>query len=429
MTYSQVLEHMYRQLPMYQRVGSTAFKKNLDNVIALCDALDNPEKKFKSIHIAGTNGKGSVSHMLTSVFQSAGYKTGLYTSPHLKDFRERIKIDGRMISKHRVTSFYHRYEKLFKKIKPSFFEMTVAMAFDYFAKKKVDIAIIETGLGGRLDSTNIINPELSIITNISKDHTQMLGNTLKQIAKEKAGIIKKNTPVVLGAYNTEYYSVIANKCKHQKAPLHVAPKKFKFIDSKIQKNGQHQLVSFNKTNKSKPIKVELDLIGSYQQENVRTVLQVIEVLKADYSLNDKNVLTGLKNTIKNTGLLARWQIINNKPITIIDTGHNEAAIKTITNQLKQMSFKKLHIVFGVVDDKKLNGILSLLPKSAQYYFCKANVPRGLDAELLKTKAKKFQLSGNVYSSVKKAANAALKEANAKDLIFIGGSAFVCAEII
>lgn len=414
---------------MYQRVGSVAYKKDLSNIISLCIALDNPQNKFKTIHIAGTNGKGSVSHMLASVFQQAGYKTGLYTSPHLKDFRERIKIDGNMISKYRVTSFINKHKNLLQKIKPSFFEMTVAMAFEHFANNNVDIAIIETGLGGRLDSTNIIQPELSIITNISFDHANMLGNSIQKIAKEKAGIIKKGIPVVLGEYNKEYFSVFKNASNKKRAILYLASKLFTVNGSKPSKNGTEQLIQITNNNTKNKFSVNLDLHGEYQKQNICTSLQALEILKQEFNLKDKHILTGLKNTSKNTGLLGRWQIVNKNPLIIIDAGHNADAINKIIHQIKNTKHNKLHFVFGVVKDKDLDHILELLPKKATYYFCKANIERGLDANMLMQEALNYQLHGKSFPSVKKARNAALKNAKKSDLIFIGGSAFVCAEIL
>ena len=429
MNYSQVLDYMYRQLPMYQRVGSKAFKKDLGNIIALCNALENPQNKFKTIHIAGTNGKGSVAHMLASVFQQAGFKTGLYTSPHLKDFRERIKINGNRISKYRVTTFINNHKNIFQRVKPSFFEMTVAMAFDHFALNKVDIAIIETGLGGRLDSTNIIQPEISIITNVSIDHASMLGNTVKKIAKEKAGIIKENVPVVLGEYNKENFSIIQNASKKNNADLYLAAKTFTINNSEPNKNGSVQLIQIYNKKLKKKFNINLDLLGKYQALNVCTVMQALEVLKLKFKLNDKHILTGLRNTSKNTGLLGRWQILNRKPLIILDAGHNEDAINKIMLQIKNTKYDKLHIVFGMVNDKLIDNILKLLPTTAIYYFCKANIERGLNADLLMKKAMKYQLEGNSYQSVKKALKAAKSNANNADLIFIGGSTFVCAEIL
>ena len=413
---------------MYQRIGSAAYKKTLDNITLLCDALDNPHLKFKNIHVAGTNGKGSVSHMLASIFHEAGYSTGLYTSPHLKDFRERIKINGEKISRFRVSSFVTSNKNLFKKIKPSFFEMTVAMAFDYFAKKKVDIAIIETGLGGRLDSTNIIKPELSIITNVSKDHTTLLGNSIKNIAEEKAGIIKVNTPLVLGDYSKEYYPLIKDKCKKLNAPLFIASKKY--LSKKLpSKNKALQKIKIKNRITKKSNIISTDLLGDYQMQNICTVLKSTEILKKKFEISDKNIISGLMHVIKNTGLQGRWQILNKKPLCICDTGHNADAINKIVQQINTIPYKNLHFVFGVVKDKTLTDILKYLPKSAIYYFCKANVPRGLDEKLLKKIASGFKLKGESYSSVDKAFHAAKKYANKQDLIFIGGSAFVCSEII
>ncbi len=404
MNYNETIEWMFGLLPMYQHQGKTAYKKDLTNIHKLSLHLGEPHKQFKSIHIAGTNGKGSVSHMLASVLQEAGYKTGLYTSPHLKDFRERIRINGQMIRKNCVINFIKRNENFIKQNNLSFFELSVGMAFEYFAKKKVDIAIIETGLGGRLDSTNIINPELSIITNISKDHTSLLGNSLKEIAYEKAGIIKKRTPVVIGEYTEETWKVFEKVAKDKEAPLYLS-KRFRNLPSS-------------------------DLKGKYQEKNIQTLLSAIEILKNNgYTINDKVLERGLKNVQKNTGLRGRWDILNEKPKVIADTAHNEAGINEVIDQLNSLSYTKLHIVLSMVNDKDIESILKLFPVKATYYFSKASIPRGLDAEILKKKAQVYQLKGDSYETVGKAYRAALKNASPNDLIFVGGSTFTVAEII
>ncbi|WP_298495121.1 folylpolyglutamate synthase/dihydrofolate synthase family protein [uncultured Algibacter sp.] len=405
MTYQDTLNWMFSQLPMYQRKGKTAFKKDLSNTLKLAKHLKNPENKFKSVHVAGTNGKGSTSHMLASVLQEAGYKVGLYTSPHLSDFRERIRINGDEVSKQFVIGFIKRNKSFFKDHKLSFFEMTVGMAFDYFAKQNVDIAIIEVGLGGRLDSTNIIIPEISVITNIGLDHTQFLGNTLEAIAFEKGGIIKPNIPVVIGETKKETQSVFKDLAKKNNS-------KITFADKQIFKD------------------YKSDLIGSYQSKNIKTVVQTVSKLQEiGYKISNQNLKQGLLNVVKNTGLLGRWQILNTKPKVVCDTGHNREGLTYVMKQIKNEVFESLHIVFGVVNDKDLSTIVDLLPQKASYYFCKPNIPRGLNAEVLKNSLFESNLIGETYESVNEAYKAALKAANSSDFIFIGGSTFVVAEII
>jgi dihydrofolate synthase/folylpolyglutamate synthase len=404
MKYNETLDWMFSCLPMYQRQGKTAFKKDLTNSILLANQLKNPEKKFKSIHVAGTNGKGSTSHMLASVLQEAGYKVGLYTSPHLKDFRERIKINGKVIKKIEVINFIKKNKLFFEKNKLSFFEMTVGLALDCFAKHKIDIAVVEVGLGGRLDSTNIIMPEVSVITNIGKDHTQFLGETLPEIALEKAGIIKNNIPVVVG--------------ENQKETLNV------FKEIAIKSNAPFYLASEIKSS------LKTDLKGSYQKHNLKTAIQTLKVLvKKGFSISDENLKNGLLNVVKNTGLMGRWQLLNTQPKIICDTGHNKEGLKYVMQQLSEEYFRNLHIVFGVVNDKDLESILPLFPKNAIYYFCKPNIPRGLSELVLQATCKKHHLFGNAYSSVKMALKTAKNNANKEDVIFIGGSTFVVAEVV
>ncbi len=405
MNYPETLDYLFGQLPMYQRIGNAAYKANLDNTYRLSEILNHPEKQFKSVHIAGTNGKGSTSHMLASVLQEAGYKVGLYTSPHLKDFRERIKINGAMISENEVIDFVKEYKNEFEKIQLSFFEWTVGLAFHYFANQKVDIAIIETGLGGRLDSTNIVTPEVAVITNISMDHTQFLGNTLAKIAAEKAGIIKPTIPVIIGETQSEIKHVFIEKANQLDAPIQFA--------------------------EEFPTKeYESDLKGVYQQQNKKTVLATIQVLqKLGWNIAESHIINGLQNVVNNTGLMGRWQMLNKQPLTICDTGHNEAGIKLILAQINQQSFEKLHFVLGVVNDKDITNILQLLPKNATYYFCQAKIPRALDVNILAEKATAVGLSGTTFPSVAAAYKAAQKNATAQDLIFIGGSTFVVAEVV
>ena len=405
MTYQDTVNWMFKQLPMYQNQGKTAYKANLDNTLLLAKYLNHPEDKFKTIHVAGTNGKGSTSHMLASILQEAGYKVGLYTSPHLKDFRERIKINGKDVSKQFVTGFIYKHKSFFEANSLSFFEMTVGMAFDYFSRKKVDIAIIEVGMGGRLDSTNIITPEVSVITNIGLDHTQFLGTTLEAIAVEKGGIIKPNIPVVIGETQIETQSVFKSLAKKNHSEIY-------FADHNIDKV------------------FESDLKGFYQQRNIKTVLQTIKVVNSkSLKISDKNLKQGLLNVVKNTGLKGRWQILQNSPKIICDTAHNKEGLKYVMNQLLNENFNQLHIVFGVVNDKDVDSILPLLPKEAIYYFCKPNLPRGLDATKLHDVFISNGFKGNVYQSVEEALNSAKQYAVTDDLIYVGGSTFVVAEII
>jgi dihydrofolate synthase/folylpolyglutamate synthase len=403
MTYQQTLDYLFNRLPMYQRLGATAYKADIGNIITASQHLDNPHKKFKSIHVAGTNGKGSTSHLLASVLQEAGYKVGLYTSPHLKNFRERIKINGQMIGEKYVVNFVEENKVIFEKMELSFFEFTVAMAFDYFAKEKVDIAIIETGLGGRLDSTNIIHPELAIITNISLDHTNLLGNTIEKIAEEKAGIIKENTPIIIGRKQKETTEIFR----------------------KIAEEKQAKLIYASANNKYKT-----DLKENYQKENISTTLTAISELQAmNWNISEDNIKNGVENILKNTAFMGRWQTLSEHPLIICDIGHNEEGIKQITQQIAELNFKKLHFVFGVVKDKNIETILSLLPEKAQYYFCQANIDRAMGVEELTKNAIKSGLKGASHSSVKQALENAKKNATKDDLIFVGGSTFVVAEVL
>jgi dihydrofolate synthase/folylpolyglutamate synthase len=405
MNYQDTLNWMFSQLPMYQNQGKTAFKKDLSNSVKLSKHLNSPEQKFKSIHVAGTNGKGSTSHMIASILQESGYKVGLYTSPHLKDFRERIKINGQPISEDEVVDFIKENTSFFDNNKLSFFEMTVGLAFQSFENHNVDIAIIEVGLGGRLDSTNIISPIVSVITNIGFDHTQMLGNTLPEIAFEKAGIIKKKTPVVIGEYQEEIHSIFYNKALESYSTLFLAEQNIKNDYSS-------------------------DLKGSYQLKNIKTAVQTIRVLQdLDFLISESQIEKGLLNVVSYTGLLGRWQVLNASPMTICDTAHNKEGLNYVINQLLELKYENLHIILGVVNDKDLETVLPLFPKDAHYYFCKPNIPRGLDATVLKDKSNQFNLIGNVYLSVNKAFETAQKNALPNDVIYIGGSTFVVAEIV
>lgn len=416
---------------MFQRIGAAAYKADLNNTIAICKLLGNPENKFKSIHIAGTNGKGSTSHMLASVLQSAGLKVGLYTSPHLKDFRERIKINGELISEKYVIDFVEKYRTDFEKIQPSFFEMTVGLAFDYFAYERVDIAVVEVGLGGRLDSTNVITPDVSVITNISLDHTALLGNSIEKIAKEKAGIIKTGISVVIGESQIDSKSVFTKTAKEKNTSIVFADEIYKaknvshkksnhlFLKLDIEKNGSIQYEN-----------LESELLGLYQQKNIATVLCTIDKLnEKGFQLTEEIIRSGMKNTISNTGLLGRWQILSEHPLVIADTAHNEAGIAEVLNQINHTPHQKLHFVLGMVSDKDISKILLMLPKNAIYYFCKANIPRALPAFELSMEAKKVGLKGEVYACVHDALIAAKENAKENDLVFIGGSTFTVAEVV
>ncbi len=391
-------------MPMYQRIGAGAFKKDLTNTLELATHLGDPHKKFKSIHVAGTNGKGSTSHMIASILQEAGYKVGLYTSPHLKDFRERIKINGREIPEENVIDFVEKNEGFLNSHKLSFFEMTVGMAFDHFAREQVDIAVIEVGLGGRLDSTNIITPVLSVITNIGLDHVEMLGGTLAEIAGEKAGIIKEGIPVVIGERSEETSPVFIATAALNNAAITFAEEEF--------------IADYNS-----------DLKGDYQKKNIQTVITAMKKLQHDWSIAEGDIINGLQKVKENTGLRGRWDMIGEQPKIICDTAHNAEGLQWVMKQLQKEQYERLFIVLGVVNDKDLEKILPLFPVDATYFFTRPGVPRGLDAEILKEKAAKFNLGGEVKSSVTEALNAAKKEAANSDLIYVGGSTFTVAEII
>ena len=427
MTYRQTLNYLLEQLPMFQRVGAAAYRSDLTNIIQLCDILGNPQNNLKCIHVAGTNGKGSVTHIIASILQEQGYKVGVFVSPHYKDYRERIKINGNYISKKFVTAFVEENIDKFKNINASFFEITTAMAFAYFKKEKVDYAVIETGMGGRLDSTNIITPLLSVITNISFDHQQFLGNTLPKIAVEKAGIIKQGVPVVIGETQKETKPVFQKKAK-------ATSSKIFFADAVIKRK-----------------EFKTDLKGSYQLKNIPTALMAIAVLKKEnIKISDKAITKGLKHVAKNTNFIGRWMVMKKKPLIVFDSAHNEAGIRELKYEIRNTKreirntkyeirnkkyetrntkYEILHFVFGTVADKDISKVLALLPKNAKYYFCKANIPRGLNAEELKKQACEFKLKGAIFSSVKKALSAAKKNANKHDMILVSGSVFVVAEVL
>jgi dihydrofolate synthase/folylpolyglutamate synthase len=428
MDYQETLEYLFRQLPMFQRIGAAAYKANLNNSFELDNYFGHPHKLFKSIHIAGTNGKGSVSHILAAVIQNAGYKTGLYTSPHLKDFRERIKINGIEIPEQYIIDFVEKHRVAFGPIMPSFFELTMAMAFKYFADENVDVALIETGLGGRLDSTNIITPVLSVITNISKDHTQFLGDTLRLIAGEKAGIVKNSIPVVIGETQAEVLDVFVSKAVLEKSPLYIADQVFQ-IDYALNSIDEKQVFQVYKHSNLVYPNLKLDLLGLYQKKNVMTILQAIDILNnKGFKIENEAIYSGFENATKITGFKGRWQTIGHNPRIICDTGHNEAGIAEIVKQIETIPYKKLHIVFGVVEDKNIDAILEMMPKNAGYYFTKANIPRALDEKLLMQKAGLKGLRGDCYPTVEKALQIAKQNAEKEDFIFIGGSTFVVAEI-
>ena len=402
MTYQETLDWMFSQLPMYQRQGKTAFKKDLTNISAFCGELKNPQNKFASIHVGGTNGKGSTSHIISSILQEAGYKVGLYTSPHLKNFTERIRINGEEVSRNFVVDFITKNKHFLEKQQLSFFEMTVGMAFEYFATQHADIAIIEVGLGGRLDSTNIIHPEVAVITNIGYDHMQFLGDTLPEIAFEKAGIIKQNTPIIIGEKQDAVVDVFINKATQMNADIYFASdKKYDY---------------------------KSDLLGSYQEKNISTAIHVVKALKG-YVISESHIIKGLKNVVQNTNFKGRWQILQYKPLVICDTAHNREGLSYVMNQLASLSFNKLHMVLGVVNDKELDDILSFFPVEATYYFCKPNIPRGLNEIDLQSTAENFHLVGDAYGSVHEAYLKAISDAEIDDVVFVGGSTFVVAEVV
>lgn len=424
MTYEETLHYLYTSTPLFQNVGKDAYKEGLENTYELDKHFGHPHKQFKTIHIAGTNGKGSCSHTLAAILQSAGYKTGLYTSPHLVDFRERIRVNGTPVPKDYVTSFVEENRSFFEPLHPSFFELTTAMAFKYFAEQHVDVAIIEVGLGGRLDCTNIITPDMCIITNISFDHTQFLGNTLEKIAKEKAGIIKSGIPVVIGETSTETRTVFENKATETHAPITFAEDEPLVEDWETGTDGYR----IYQTKDYADLKGELG--GLYQIKNTNTILTAIRQLKQiGYTITEQDVRNGFANVCKLTGLMGRWQTIETSPKVICDTGHNVGGISYIVEQLKHETYKHLHIVIGMVNDKDISGVLSLLPKDADYYFTQASVKRALPAEEMAQKAYAANLQGSYYDNVQTALEAAKAKADKDDLIFVGGSSFIVADLL
>ena len=435
MSYQDTIDYLYSRLPLFSRIGPAAIKADLHNTIAICDFLGNPQNKFKTIHIAGTNGKGSTSHMLASILQEAGYKTGLYTSPHLYDFRERIKVNGIMCSETFVTAFTNKMKPFIEKVAPSFFEITVGMAFEYFADENVDIAIIETGLGGRLDSTNIINPILSLITNIGMDHMALLGNTLPEIASEKAGIIKTATPIVISEVIPETKNLFEQKASSLNAPIYFAEDFIQF--KSFQNNWQTSLFEFNQPLIHlldaplflKSFTIECDIPGKYQYKNLKGVLVAMQLLSTmGWKINTSKVLKGLLHVGKNTGLMGRWECIQSNPRIILDVAHNEHGIKALLEQLESIHYTQLHIVTGMVKDKDVNAVLNLLPKKATYYFTQSHIPRALPVSELASKGNAFGLSGSQFENVNIALQTASKNATTNDLILVIGSVFLVAEV-
>jgi len=426
--YNQTLKFIFNQLPMYQRQGSAAYKADLKNSFLFDNYLKNPHKKYKTIHVAGTNGKGSVSHMLASVLQVAGYKVGLYTSPHLKDFRERIKINGQKISKEFIVNFIENNKNFISEIKPSFFEMTVFMAFVFFATQKIDIAIIEVGMGGRLDSTNVINSKVSVITNIGFDHTQFLGNSLQKIATEKAGIIKTNVPIVIGQTQSKTTEVFKQTAKNKNSKIYFADKSYIANYSLITANDLQNIfiTDLQKNNQKNYL---IDLLGDYQKQNLITVLKTIDILSSDLKITKNNIEQGLQTIVKNTGLMGRWQILGNNPKIICDTGHNFEGISVIVNQIQNTPYKKLHLILGFVNDKNFNKLIDLFPRDAIFYFAKANIPRGLETNIIANYAKKQNLNFKTFKTVNDAFLSAKNNAKFNDLIFVGGSTFIVAEVL
>lgn len=430
MTYQEAEAFLFEQLPMFQRVGGPAYKKDLHNTIALLESLGNPHLKGKFIHVAGTNGKGSTSSFLASVLKESGYKTGLYTSPHLISFTERMRIDGIPIPQNVVIQYVEKFKPIIEELRPSFFELTTAMAFDYFAKEEVDIAVIEVGMGGRLDCTNVIQPEVSIITQIGLDHQQFLGNTLEEITKEKAGIIKNEIPIVCSVNENELKLIINDVANTRNSPFYDSSQHYKI--SINEESIPNWKLTAEKIPATRKLEFESGLSASYQIQNLKSVLTTLDILKAKgYSITDENIKNGLKNVVNNSGIKGRWQRIVNdqsKAKIIADTGHNITAFEHLVKMLEHEAFDQLHFVLATVNDKKLEGVLELLPKNAVYYFTQASIPRALDAKELRELASPFGLKGNSYSTVAKAFEVAQKNATDKDLIFIGGSTFAVAEI-
>ncbi len=427
MNYAETLDYLYNTLPMFSRMGSAAFKKDLTNIQALCAHLGHPQQRFQSIHVGGTNGKGSVSHMLAATLQTAGYKTGLYTSPHLKDFRERIRVDGQMANEAFVVDFIENHKAFIESIQPSFFEITVAMAFEYFAQQQVEVAVVEVGLGGRLDSTNIVQPVLSVITNIGWDHMNLLGNTLEAIAGEKAGIIKPNTPVVVGEKQPATEPIFRQVAQQKEAPLLFAEDRFQLMDYQLAADRLVLQVQDKEQDQTKTY--QLDLPGIYQTKNILTVLQSIEVLKQKhFSISEQQVQTAFQQTKKITGLSGRWEVVHQAPAVVLEVAHNEDGMRQMLAHLAALHYQQLHIILGMVKDKEVEKVLALLPTQAHYYFTQAHIPRALEATALQAKAAVFHLQGQVYQEVNQALQEALQQAAPEDMIVVCGSIFLVAEV-
>jgi dihydrofolate synthase/folylpolyglutamate synthase len=429
MTYKETIDFIYNKLPVYHRIGKAAYKADLNNTLALDEYFGHPHAKFKSVHIAGTNGKGSVSHMIASVLQEAGYKTGLYTSPHLTDYRERIKINGEMIPEEEVVVFVEKNIQKLLSLNASFFEMSVAMAFDYFARSEVDIAVIEVGMGGRLDSTNIISPLLSVITNIGHDHMDLLGDTLGKVAGEKAGIIKKNIPVIIGEKHGQTQRVFFDMAANMASEIFYAED---IYECKLESlNLESGMRAYCLTHKEDGLKIcgLTPLGGDYQFKNIPVAACATYILRRHFTISSENFLEGIRSTVSNTGLQGRWQILGKEPLMICDTGHNREGLEYVLNQIKMIPWLKLHMVIGFVNDKDLTSVLPLFPVDAAYYFTKASVPRALDEKILKSEAAGFGLKGKSYENVSLALEAALSNAGKKDLVFIGGSTFIVADLL
>lgn len=430
MTYTETLDFLYHSLPVFQHIGGSAYKPGFDNIVALEQELGEPHRRFRSVHVAGTNGKGSVSHMLAAVLQAAGYRTGLFTSPHLKDFRERIKVNGQMISEEEVVNFVEQYREAIDRIQPSFFEITTAIAFDYFAREQVDVAVIEVGMGGRLDSTNVIRPLASVITNISWDHAQFLGDTLEKIAGEKAGIIKEMTPVVIGESQIESQLTFITRAKECSAPILFADQLYRVVDRKYVGVNQQQFTIESRLD-GETFALTVDLLGDYQRKNILTVLTTLDVLNGSggLTLPREAVVEGLASAATTTGLSGRWQVVDRAPLTVCDTGHNEGGLREIVAQIARQHYRKLYMVLGFVADKDLDKVLPLLPKEAHYLFTRAGIERALDEKLLAERAAAYGLLGEMLPNVTAAVKRARELASPEDMIYIGGSTFIVAEFL
>jgi len=426
-SYEKTCSWLFSQLPMYQRQGKAAYKDNLENSEKLDTYFKHPHHNFQSVHVGGTNGKGSVSHILSAVLQKAGYRVGLYSSPHLLDFRERIKVNGLMIPKKVVVQWVKQHEKILEELKPSFFEMTVAMAFDFFSRSEVDIAVVEVGMGGRLDSTNILTPVLSIITNISRDHMEFLGSTLEKIALEKAGIIKERIPVLIGEERKETISVFQSLAKKKKSPFYSAVRFFQVPYSIVADDG-YQYFSVRQGRSTSYPGLKCDLVGIMQRKNLPVVLEALEILRRNrFNIPENAVYEGVERAKEISGLHGRWEVLEEKPYLVLDTAHNEAGIREIKKQLEEIRFRKLHMIIGMVNDKSIDHVLRLLPPEGQYYFTQAQIPRAMDAKILAAKASYYGLQGNIFGTVPEALVAARETAEEDDLILVGGSTFIVAE--